>query len=41
MYIRSTLTHQVYKVDSLPKYSFGWEVVSEREYLDYCKRMGF
>lgn len=41
MYIRSTMTGQVYKVDSFPKFPIGWEVVSEQEYIDYCQKRGF
>ena len=36
MYIRSTYTGMVMKTDFLPKFG-GWEVVSEKTYLEWCK----
>ena len=40
MFIKSVASGQVYKVDAMPKFSAGWVVVSEKEYIAYCQKMG-
>ena len=39
MYIRSTLTGQIYEVDFLPQFS-GYEVVTKTDYEAWLKKMG-
>ena len=39
MYIRSTATGQVYKVDFLPRFG-GYELASEADFIEWCKANG-
>lgn len=39
MYVRSTLTGQVYEVECLPKFG-GYEIVSEATYIEWRRKMG-
>lgn len=39
MYIRSTATGQVYKVEFIPKFG-GYELASEADYLEWCRENG-
>ena len=39
MYFKSIYTGQVYKLDFVPQYG-GYEEVTEKEYNEYCERMG-
>lgn len=39
IYLRSIYTGQCYAVDFLPKFG-GYEVITEAEYIAYCKKMG-
>ena len=38
-YIKS-LSGQVYKVSSMPKFSKGFEVVDEEEFIKQCEKFG-
>ena len=39
MYIKSTATGQVYKVEFIPKFG-GYELASEADYLEWCRENG-
>lgn len=39
IYVKSIYTGQCYALDFLPKFS-GYELITEAEYIDYCKKMG-
>ena len=39
MYIKSTATGQVYKVEFIPKFG-GYELASESDYLEWCRAHG-
>lgn len=39
MYIRSTMTGQIYRVDFLPRFG-GYELACEEEYLAWCEAHG-
>ena len=39
MYFRSTITGQCYKLDFIPRFP-GYELITEAEYLAYCKAHG-
>ncbi len=39
MYIRSTATGQVYKVEFIPKFG-GYELASEAEFIAWCAAHG-
>lgn len=38
-YFMSEYTGQVYKLDFIPQYQ-GWIQVTEKEYKEYCEKMG-
>lgn len=38
MYIKSTMTGQVYKVDFIPQFG-GYELATEAEYLEYIESL--
>ena len=39
MYFRSVYTGHCVKADFLPQFG-GWELISEEEYLAWCKEVG-